>query len=307
MSGTISTGSIPRLLQEGINTVWNGTIKAFPTQFDKMFEVNTSTKAFELDVQFEGLGLGKLKDEGADIFQDSRRQGFTPKYKNLTYALGIEVTQEAMEDELYNQIKNSTASLGESMMATKETVGADVYNNGFDSNFIMPDGDGVELFSTAHVNGPSGGTYSNTLAVAADFSETSLEALLTQIGNAKNSRGISTDLAAMKLIGAVDNRFNFQRVMGSVLQSGTANNDTNAQKDLGLIRDGWMTNPFLTDADAWFITTNARVGLRYFTRRALSFGQDNSFSSGNAGFKADERYSFGWTDAHGVYGSEGSA
>ena len=306
MAGTIGTGSVPRLLQEGVHNVFGNELKEHSTKWDMLFAELTSSKAFELAVQLEGFGLASEKAEGDDITFDSRRQGFTPKYIHTTFAKGYIVTREALEDELYNQLNDGAQALARCMRITKEVQGASVYNNGFDSNVTMVDGDGSQLFSTAHSNGPSGGTYSNTLAVAADFSEASLEDLLIQIGEIEDARGLKMDLQAKYLAGAPFNQFEFQRVMGSVLQNDTGNNATNAVRDMNSVRDGFTINPYFTDPDAWFLTTDAPHGMKYYTRRKVDFGQDNAFSSENARFKASERYSFGWDDARGAFGSEGA-
>lgn len=307
MAGTISTGSVSRLLQDGVNKVFGDGLKEHDKKWDKMFATNQSRKAFEVDVQLEGFTRAFAKTEGDDITFDSRRQGFTPKYINTTFAKGYIVTREALEDELYGQLDQGARALARVMNITKEIEGAAIYNNGFDSSETMTDGDGVELFSLVHPNGPSGGTFQNTLTVAADLSEASLEDLLSLIQNATDARGLQAALQAQRLIVAAgSSSFNAQRILGSVLQNDTGNNATNAVRDMNSVRDGWMSNPFLTDADAWFLTTDAPDGLKYFTRREVSFGQDNAFTSGNARFKADERYVFGWTDPRGAYGSPGA-
>jgi len=306
MAGTIGTGSVPRLLQEGVAKVFGNELKEHTPKWDKMFSMANSTKAFEVDVQMEGFGLATSKAEGDDITFDSRRQGFAPKYIHTTFAKGYIVTEEALEDELYNQLSDGARALGRSMRLTKETIGANVYNNGFDGTVTMVDGDGLALFSTAHSNGPSGGTYSNRLTTDADLSEASLEDMLIQIQTIQDARGLQAALQATKLIVAPAGGFEAQRILGSVLQNDTGNNATNAVRDMNSIRDGFMSNPFLTDADAWFLLTDAPNGMKYYTRRAVRFGQDDSFTTGNARFKADERYDFGWTDARGAMGTPGA-
>lgn len=305
-SGTISTGSLPRLLQEGVANVFGNSLKEHQTKWDKMFSVNQSSKAFEVDVQLEGFDRASSKPEGDDITFDSRQQGFTPKYIMTTFAKGYIVTEEALDDELYGQLNDGARALARVMSITKEIEGSAVYNNGFDGAVTMTDGDGVALFSTAHSSGPSGGTYSNRLTVDADLSEASLEDILIQIQTIEDARGLPAALQAIRLIVAPANSFEAQRILGSVLQNDTGNNATNAVRDMNSVRDGFMSNPFLTDTDAWFLTTDAPQGLKYYTRRAVRFGQDNAFTSGNARFKADERYDFGWTDARGAFGSSGA-
>ena len=306
MAGTIGTGSVPRLLQAGVANIFGNSLKAHTNKWDKMFSMNKSTKNFEVDVQLEGFNRASSKPEGDDITFDSRRQGFTPKYPHITFAKGYIVTEEALEDELYGQLNDGARALARVMNITKEIEGAAVYNNGFDTGVTMIDGDGSPLFSTSHANGPSGGTYSNRLTVDADLSEASLEDMLIQIQTATDARGLPAALQAARLVNAPANSFEAQRILGSVLQNDTGNNATNAVRDMNAVRDGFISNPFLTDADAWFLTTDAPNGLKYFNRRAVRFGQDNAFTSGNARFKADERYSFGWSDARGAFGSAGA-
>jgi len=307
-SGTISTGSVSRLLQDGVRNVFGNSLTEHPTQYDKCFEVLSSKKAFELAVQLEGFGVASAKAEGDDITFDSRQQGFTPKYIHTAFAKGYVVTREALDDELYNQLDEGARALARAMRITKEINGADTYNNGFDSAVTMVDGDGSSLFSTSHSNGPSGGTYSNRLAADADLSEAALEDMLEIITTMEDARGLPMALQAQYLIVGPGggNQFEAQRILGSVLQNDTGNNATNAVRDMNAVRDGNTSNPFLTDADAWFLTTDAPQGMKYYTRRAVRFGQDNAFTSGNARFKADERYSFGWTDARGAFGSSGA-
>jgi hypothetical protein len=271
-----------------------------------IYNIEESQKAFELDVQLEGLALAPVKNEGDEIATDSFRQGFTPKYPALTYAKGFNASKEALQDELYGQLSKKAQLLAFSITQTEETVGAAVLNNGFNSAFTMIDGDGLELFSTVHVNGPSGGTFSNELATPADLTEASLEDLLTQIGQATDARGLNISIQPIRLIVPVPLQWEAQRILGSVLQNDTGNNATNAIRDSNALREGHTMNHYLTDTDAWFIKTNAPQGLTRFNRQAVQFGEDNAFTSGNARFKADIRFSVGWTEPRGMYASAGS-
>ena len=300
--GTITRGNLPRLLQEGINTIFGDSYKEREMLCYQIFDEKQSQKAFEVDVQMEGFGLASKKPEGQEVKFDSRQQGFTPKYIQSTIAKGFVVTEEAMEDNLYSLALNDAKSLGKSMRVTKEIIHHNIINNGFNTDFVMPDGDGKPLFATDHLNGPSNsGTYSNRLAVAAAFSEASLEDLLIQVDKATDARAKPIDLMSERLIGPAELRFEFERVMGSVLQNDTANNAVNAVNALGSVRNGWMTSVYLTSPTAWFLKTDCDQGLQSFTRRALQFGEDNSFTTGNARFKASERYQPGWTDPRGIY------
>jgi hypothetical protein len=307
MSGIITTGSIPRLLQEGVRDIFGNELKQHDSKYDKIFEVLNSNKAYEINVQMEGFSRANTKNEGDDIAFDSRRQGWTPKYVNSTVAKGFIVTQEALEDELYGQFRDGAKALAKSMSITRELDAASVLNNGFDSNYTMTDGDGSELFSTSHSNGPSGGTFSNKLSTDADLSEASLEDLLAQIMQTDDARGLPAALNAKRLVVAAGtNAFEAQRIYGSVLQNDTANNATNAIRDMNSIKDGWISSPYLTDQDAWFLTTDAPHGLKFYQRVGIEFGRDEAFTSGNERFKARQRYSYGWDDARGVFGTSGA-
>ena len=304
MSGTIARGNIPRLLQQGVKKVFGQAYDKHDIEWNKFFDEDSSRKAFELDVQFEGFGLAGVKDEGGDISFDSQRQGFTPTYPHVTYGKGFVVTKEAIQDELYDQFSKRARCLAFSMTQTKEVIGANVLNNGGNSSFLMGGGDGVSLFNDSHVNGPTdNGTFANRLPITADLSEASLEDLLIQIGQATDPRGLRIAIQGTRLIIPVQLQFEAQRILGSVLQNDTANNATNALRDMNAIRDGFVVNHYLTDPSAWFIKTNAPDGMKYYTRQEVEFGEDNAFTTGNMRFKADERYSFGWTDPRGMYGS----
>lgn len=303
---TITTGNIPRLLQEGLQKVFGEAYNEHPEEYSKIFDKEMSQKAYEVDQLVEGFGLAPSKPEGDDLAYDSFSQGINPKYVHLTYAKGFIVTKEAMADELYGVFNKRARALAFAMNQTKEVVAANILNRGFNSSYTMLGGDGKQLFNTAHVDGPTGTTYSNTLATAADLSETSLEDMLIQIGNATDSRGLQIALQATRLVVPVNLQFTAQRILGSVLQNDTADNATNAVRDMNSVRDGFTVNHYLTDTDAWFLKTNCPEGLKCIERQAVEFGEDNAFNSGNMRFKADERYSFGWSNARGMYGTEGA-
>ena len=299
---TITTGNLPRLLQEGIHKIYGDAYKEREMLCYRIFDEKESMKAFEVDVQFEDFGLAAKKPEGQEIQFDTRRQGFTPKYINATIAKGFVVTEEALEDNLYDVALGDARALGKSMRVTKEIIHHNIINNGYNTNFVMPDGDGKPLFATDHFNGPTNNnTFSNRLATPSAFSEAALEDLLIQIDKAKDARDKPINLMPETLFGASDLRFEFERVMGSVLQNDIANNAVNAVNSLGAVRNGWFTSVYLTSPTGWYIKTDAESGLCSFTRRAMSFGEDNSFTTGNARFKASERYIPGWTDPRGVY------
>ena len=304
---TVTTGSFPRLLQEGIENIFGDTYDEHPTEYDKIFDVKSSSKAYALDVQVEGFGQAREKDENTGAAFDDFAQGFTPKFVNKTFALGFIMTEESIDDQLYDQGTSKAEALAFSMATTKEIEGANVLNRATTGTGLglMPGGDGLALLSTAHVNGPSGGTYSNKLAVDADLSEASLEDLLIIIGQTTNPRQLQIALIATKLIVSVANQFEAQRILNSVLRSDTANNDTNAVRDMNSVRDGWCVNHYKTDDDAWFLKTNAPSGMCHYTRRPRRIRRDNAFTTGNARFICDERWSFGWADPRGIAGSTG--
>jgi len=307
MTGVITRGNESRMLQEGLNAVWGEKYEEHDKQYDKIFDTYGSRKAFEQDQQWEGFSLAPVKPEGDSIAYDSQTEGISPKYPHLTYAKGFIVTEEAREDNLYGVFNQKAGSLAFSMNQTKEVVGANVLNNGFDAAFTMQDGDGLSLFNTAHPNGPtSAATYSNRLAVDSDLTESSLEDMLIQINEATDSRGLRFALQGMRLIVPPSLMFEAERILGSTLQNDTGNNAVNAIKTMQSLGGGFTVNNFLTDNDAWFVKTNVMNGMKYFNRRAAKFEQDMDFGTSNMAFKSSERYSFGWTDARGCYGTPGS-
>lgn len=306
MSSTITTGSIPRLLQEGVKTVFGNSYKSYDNILTGLYTKDKSNKAYEVDVQMEGFGLASEKTEGDDITFDSRRQGFAPKYIHAAYAKGFIVTREAWDDEMYGQLKKGAKALGRSMAMTRESRAAALFNTAFSTSSAMTGADGVSMISTAHGNGPSGGTYANRLAVDADFSEAALEDMLKLVMRATDSRGLPIQLRGMKLVGHTDLTFEFQRVLKSELRVDTANNDINAIRSLGLLSGGFAVSPFLSaNPKAWFLLTDAADGLKFYERTPLEFDEDLSFTSKNKRYSAYERYSFGYSDPRAIFGSSG--
>ena len=304
MAGVISTGNHPKALWPGIEA-WFGRKYDMHEKFcAAMFDIGSSKKKYEENVEATGFGLAPIKSEGGSVAYDSESQGPVTRYTHDVYSLGYIVTEEERDDNLYKEVSETRAeALAFSMYTTKEIVAANVLNRAFNASFVG--GNGVELISTAQVT--EDGTQSNELAVAADLSEASLEDILIQIMNARNSRGLEIALRGEMLMVAPANAFEAQRILHSTLQSGTANNDINAIRDMGLLPGGFMSNPYFTDTDAWFVKTNAPNGLKGFMRKAMTFTRDNDFDTSNAKAKASERYSFLWTDWRGVYGSAGAA
>lgn len=304
MAGVIMTSNHPKALWPGVKAWWGKAYNDHATEYTDLFDTQTSDKAYEEDVQNTGFGLAQVKAQGAAVTYDSEIQGFTTRYTHVAYALGYIVTHEELKDNLYAEVSNSrAASLARGFRQTKERVGASVYNRAFDSNYTG--GDGVSLLNTAHPN-TSGGTFSNKLAVDADFSEASLEDLTIQIMKATDDRGLLINLMPQSLIVAPDNWYNANRILNSVYQPGNANNDINVLKATNVLPMGIKVNHYLTDADAWFVRTNVNNGLKYYEREAISFDQDNDFDTMNAKAKGYERYSFGWTDPRALYGSSGA-
>lgn len=299
----ITTGTHPKLLWPGLQAIWGNMYKDQPEEHTAVFDAVTSDKAYEEDQELAGFGLAPVKSEGGSISYDTTVNGYVTRYTNVTYGLGFIVTQEAVEDNQYKaQAEKRVKALRRSMRHTKETVGANVLNRAFSSSYTG--GDGKELVATDHPT--ANGTQSNELTVAADLSETALEDLFIQIMNATDTRGLRISLKPRKLIVAPANAFNAERILKSALQNDTANNAVNAIRSMGLLPEGAMSWSFLTDADAWFVKTDAPEGLKVQNRRALALEKDGDFETGNFKHKATERYAFGWSDWRALFGSPGA-
>jgi S-adenosylmethionine/arginine decarboxylase-like enzyme len=303
MSGVITTSSFAKSLWPGVNKWYGKAYNEYPVEWTALFDQNKSSRAWEEDVGTSGLGLAVVKAEGAPVTFDSERQGFTTRYNHVTYALGFVVTREAFDDDLYDIVGQKKAqALAFSMRQTKEIIAANVYNRATTSGYTG--GDGVVLLSASHVN-VAGGTYSNIIATASDLSEASLEQASIDIQNFTNDRGLRISVVPKCLIIPTNLEFEAMRILKSDGRVGTDNNDMNVIKTLGTIPTVHK-NHYLTDTDAWFIRTNVQDGMKYFERRADSFDMDNDWDTENAKFKATARYSFGWTDPRGLYGSMGA-
>lgn len=299
----INTGSFAKALWPGINAWYGNAYNDWVEEWSKLFDKYTSDRAFEEDVGVSGFGLAVQKPEGAPISYDSERQGYTQRYQHMTYALGFIITREMMDDDQYDVVGNrKSVSLARSMRITKEIVGASVYNRAF--NAAYTGGDGVSLINSAH---PliAGGTFSNQIATAADLSEAALEQAVIDISGYVDDRGIIIKALPKSLIIPYTLQFEAQRILKSVGRVGTDNNDVNALNSMGMFKEVTMSHYF-TDLDAWFIRTNVEHGMKYFERRADEFDMDNDFDTENAKYKASGRYSFGWSDPRGIYGSIGA-
>lgn len=304
MAGPISTGNHPKALWPGVHAFVMGEYKDHPVEYRDIFDMMSSDKAYEEDVETTGFGLAQVKSEGGPTAYDSHTQGFTKRYTHVAYSLGFIVTREEMDDNLYkSRAFNRGKQLSFSFRTTKEIVAANILNRAFNSSYTG--GDGKELLATDHPT--LAADFSNELAVAADLSEASLEDILTQIMETKNSRGLQIAVRGRKLIVPPALAFTAERIMKSTLQNDTANNAVNAIRSMGLLPDGVSVNHYLTDDDAWFVKTDVPNGLCCFERTAFEFTRDNDFDTSNAKAKGYERYAFGWTDPRGLFGSEGAA
>lgn len=305
MAGVISTGNTPKALWPGINAWWGRGYKEHDQEWPALFAKHTSKQNYEEVAQVTGFGLAPVKGEGASTIYDSEIQGTVMRLVHVAYALGYIVTKEEIMDNLYEKVsKSRAAALGFSFRQTKENVAANVYSRGFNNTYAGPDG--VSLFNTAHPLA-LGGTASNKLAVDADLSEASLEDLCVQIALAQDDRGLRIGLNPARLIVAPAEMFNAKRILGSDYQSGTANNDINAMKAMGSFSDGFVVNHYLQSPHAFFIRTDIpeTQGMLMFQRAEVDFTDDNDFDTENMKYKGYERYSFGWADWRGAFGSNG--
>lgn len=303
MGMPINTGSFGKALWPGINAWYGKAYAEHAEQYTELFDKQTSRKRFEEDVGISSFGLAEELPEGQGVSYDNEQQGFVSRYNHVTYALGFIITQEMMEDDLYDVVgERRSKALAFSMRQTKETVAANVYNRAFNSSYTG--GDGKEMCATDHPN-VAGGTWANELSTAADLSESALEQAAIDIGDFTNDRGLKIAVQPQKLIVPTELQFEAERILKTPHRVGTADNDINALKAMGMFQDICVNN-YLTDADAWFIRTNAPEGLKYMERAADSFDMDNDFDTSNAKFKARARYSFGWTDPRGIFASPGA-
>jgi hypothetical protein len=299
----INTGNIAKLLMPGLNAIWGSDYKDHPMEFRDLFDTESSEKAYEEDQLVYGLGLAPVKPQGSATVYDTMAQGITSRYTHVAYSLGFVVTREAIQDNLYEKAAiRGTKKLARSFKQTKENVAANIYNRATNGSYTY--GDGVALLSTAHPT--LSGNQSNMLATAADMSEAALEDLVVQTMNAVDERGLRIQLMPKSLIVPTALVFEAERILKSVGQNDTANNAINALRSRGVFPEGAKVNHYLTDADAWFIRTDAPDGLKHFEREAAEFDQDHDFDTSNLKFKGYERYSFGWSDFRGLYGSQGA-
>lgn len=301
----ISRAQLLKELLPGLNALFGLEYSRYGEEHKEIFETETSERSFEEETKLSGFAAAPVKSEGAAIRYDNGQEAFTSRYNHETIALGFSLTEEAIEDNLYDSLSSRyTKALARAMAYTKQTKAASVLNNGFNASY--PGGDGVPLFSNAHPL-VSGGVNSNIPSVAADLNETSLEAAVIQIAAWTDERGLLIAAKPRKLIIPPSLMFVATRLLETELRVSTADNDINALKSNGSIPEGYAVNHFLTDTDAWFLTTDVPNGLKHFVRTPMSTSMDGDFDTGNVRYKARERYSFGWSDALSVFGSEGAA
>lgn len=304
MAGVINTGSHPKLLWPGIKALWGQVYDQHPTEYTDLYEMDTSSRAYEQDVQITGFGLAPVKPQGGSVAYDSEAQGWITTYAHIAYALGYIVTFEELQDNLYKEVSTRRAKANAfSINQTVENVAAFLYNNAFNSTFFTTP-DGQPLISTAHVNAISG-TFSNRLATPADLSEVSLEDMCIQIMGATMDRGLRISLMPKSLHIAPSEWFNANRILESVLQNNTANNAVNVLKATNAFPEGIKLNHYFTDPDAWFTRTNCPEGMKFYWRNRPMFAQDNDFDTKNAKAATYMRFSVGCTDPRGIYGSPG--
>ncbi len=300
----INTGALAKALRPGVDTWFGNMYNRFAPEYSEIFDMDKSNMNFEEDVNVHGFGLGVVKPEGEAVSYDTMQQGFLKRYVHIVYALGFIITREAIEDNLYMKLaKSNSEALAESMRQVKETVAANVLNRAFNSSYVGADG--LELCSTAHLLS-KGGTFSNELATAADLSEASLEQALIDIAGFVDDASLKMQARGRKLIVPRQLEFEAQRILQSEYQNDTANNAVNVLMKGRYLPEGMCINHYLTDEDAWFIKTDVPHGMRHFERRALMIDNDTEFDTDNMKFKASERYSFGWTDPRGIFGSPGA-
>ena len=300
----ISRSQLVKELEPGLNALFGLEYGRYDAEHTEIFETETSDRAFEEEVMLSGFGNARVKSEGGSIVYDNATETFTARYTHETIALGFAITEEAVEDNLYDRISaRYTKSLARSMANTKQVKAANVLNNAFDANFTG--GDGVELCSTLHPT--VAGTLANELSTAADLNETSLEQSLIDIAAFTDERGLLISTQGRKLIIPSELQFVADRLMASANRTGTADNDINALRNMGMLPEGYVVNHYLTDNDAFFIKTDIPNGFKLFQRSPIRTSMEGDFDTGNVRYKARERYSFGFSDPRCVFGSPGAA
>ena len=299
----ISRAQLLKELLPGLNALFGMEYARYDDEHGEIYETESSDRSFEEEVKLSGFDAAPVKDEGSAISYDAAQESFTARYNHETIAMGFAITEEAMEDNLYDSLSaRYTKALARAMAHTKQVKAVVPLNTGFDT---YQSGDGVSLFNTAHPL-VGGGTNSNRPSTHVDLNETSLEAAVIQIGKWTDERGLMIAARPQTLVIPPDLQFVAQRVMKSELRPGTADNDVNAVRTMGVVPGGTVVNHYLTDTDAWFLLTDIPNGMKHFNRVALETSMDGDFDTGNVRYKARERYSFGVSDPLGIWGTSGA-
>jgi hypothetical protein len=299
----ISRAQLLKELLPGLNALFGMEYARYDEEHTQVYETESSDRSFEEEVKLSGFGAAPVKGEGAAISYDAAQESFVARYNHETIAMGFSITEEAMEDNLYDSLSaRYTKALARAMAHTKQVKAMEPLNNGFTT---YQSGDSVTLFSTAHPL-VSGGTNSNRPAVAVDLNETSLEAAVIQISKWTDERGLLIACKPRKLIIPSDLQFVAHRILMTELRPGTADNDINALRVIGVVPEGHAVNHYLTDPDAWFLMTDVPNGMKHFSRVGMETSMDGDFDTGNVRYKARERYSFGVSDPLGIWGSPGA-
>jgi hypothetical protein len=299
----ISRSQLVKELEPGLNALFGLEYKNYTDEHTQIFDIENSDRAFEEEVMLSGFGNAEVKPEGSSVNYDAAKETFTARYTHETLALAFSITEEAIEDNLYDRLASRyTKALARSMANAKQVKGANVLNNAFNSSYTG--GDGVELCSAVHPI--VAGTFKNELSTSADLNETSLEQALIDIAAMTDERGLKIAAKGIKLCIPSELQFTAERLMKSSGRTATADNDINAIASMGMIPQGYAVNHYLTDTDAWFIKTDVPNGLKMFVRAPVKTAMEGDFESGNVRYKARERYSFGFSDPRGIFGSPGA-
>ena len=299
----ISRMQLVKELEPGLNALFGLEYDRYENQDKEIFDSESSDRAFEEEVMLGGFANAAVKPEGQGVSYEDAQETYTARYTNETIALAFALTEEAVEDNLYDKLSTRyTKALARSMANTKQVKAANILNRAFNNSYLG--GDAKELCATDHPT--LSGDQKNELSTAADLNETSLEQMLIDIADMKDERGLKIALRGMKMIIPVNLQFVAERLMKSAGRVGTADNDINAIKSMGMVPEGYVVNNFLTDTDAFFIKTDAPNGLKHFVRAPIRTAMEGDFDTGNVRYKARERYSFGWSDWRGIFGSPGA-